>query len=74
MKVTIVHGDIETPEEQESITALANQLHNEVSWVNTHGTNDTTTWTVSRLSENFMAMLDACRVLYPWWKIKREEG
>ena len=71
MILTIVHGDIETREEQESVEALSAALRRQ--WLGTHGTNDTTQWELrcATLPPDVEAMLDACLVLYPHWRVTR---
>ena len=71
MKLTIVHGDIESAEEQRAIEDLREAITGR--WTRTHGTNDTTTWTLhaSTLPISVEAFLLACQEKYPHWKVSK---
>jgi hypothetical protein len=74
--IKVVHGDIETEEEQESLTAISQELYTRmilIGTIVTHGTNDTTAWTFNGLvPPDVRVMLDACLTLYPHWRVRIE--
>ena len=72
MILTVVHGDIEDAEQEETLTSLRRALDYACSRI--VGTNDTTSWTlrVSVLPADAAAILDAARLVYPWWRVRVE--
>ena len=66
--LTVVHGDIETPEEEETMAALRAAL--EGHWRATRGTNDTSSWVLrGQVPREAWVVLTAARSFYSWWKI-----
>jgi hypothetical protein len=69
MRLTIVHGDIETTDEQRAVEDLRERIDD--VWSSTHGTNDRTTWITrtSILPPEFWEVLRAYESAFPHWKV-----
>lgn len=71
MLLTVVHGDIEDAEMDETLHALRAALDG--LWTRVTGTNDTTTWHLiaDELPPAAEAVLGAACETYPWWRVTR---